>query len=105
MPRLVSLSGMALGLALGGGLVLAAPPPLGPALARRIDAVFADLDGKDSPGCALGVVREGALVYARGYGMELAFERDGRGRIRGFRLSEGRIRDIGFNRLSALAAD
>ena len=31
--------------------------------------MFADLDRKDSPGCALGVLREGVVVYARGYGM------------------------------------
>lgn len=35
----------------------------------RVDAVFAEYDGTDSPGCALGVIRDGELVYARGYGM------------------------------------
>jgi CubicO group peptidase (beta-lactamase class C family) len=34
-----------------------------------IDAVFAEWDRDDSPGCALGVVLDGELVYARGYGM------------------------------------
>ena len=34
-----------------------------------VDAVFADLTGSPAPGCALGVVRDGALVYGRGYGM------------------------------------
>jgi CubicO group peptidase (beta-lactamase class C family) len=35
----------------------------------RIDALFAEWDRPDSPGCALGVVRDGDLVHARGYGM------------------------------------
>lgn len=33
-----------------------------------IDAVFADYDKPGSPGCMLGVVRDGALSYTRGYG-------------------------------------
>jgi CubicO group peptidase (beta-lactamase class C family) len=35
----------------------------------RIDAVFAPWDRADSPGCALGIVQDGELAYARGYGM------------------------------------
>jgi CubicO group peptidase (beta-lactamase class C family) len=35
----------------------------------KVDAVFAAYDKPDSPGCALGVVREGKLAYTRGYGM------------------------------------
>ena len=35
---------------------------------KEVDAVFALYDRPDSPGCALGVVRDGNLVYARGYG-------------------------------------
>ncbi len=34
-----------------------------------VDAVFADLTESPVPGCALGVVRDGELVYGRGYGM------------------------------------
>jgi CubicO group peptidase (beta-lactamase class C family) len=34
-----------------------------------IDAVFADLDRTNSPGCALGVTRDGEFLYRRGYGM------------------------------------
>jgi CubicO group peptidase (beta-lactamase class C family) len=34
-----------------------------------VDQIFAALDKKTSPGCALAVAREGKLVYARGYGM------------------------------------
>ena len=36
---------------------------------RRIDAVFAEYDRTDGPGCAVGVVRAGTLAYGRGYGM------------------------------------
>ena len=35
----------------------------------RVDAVFAKYDKPDSPGCALGVIRDGKLIYKRGYGM------------------------------------
>ena len=34
-----------------------------------LDAVFSAYDKFDSPGCALGVVRNGKFIYARGYGM------------------------------------
>lgn len=34
-----------------------------------IDRVFADYDRSDGPGCAVGVVRDGALVFAKGYGV------------------------------------
>ncbi len=43
-------------------------------LNARVDAVFARFTA-ETPGCALGVVREGALAYAKGYGqasLELA---------------------------------
>ncbi|MFQ5817027.1 MAG: serine hydrolase domain-containing protein [Terriglobia bacterium] len=38
-------------------------------LTDKVDAVFADWDQPDSPGCALGIIRDAKLVYARGYGM------------------------------------
>jgi CubicO group peptidase (beta-lactamase class C family) len=37
--------------------------------AASVDAVFAAFDRTTSPGCALGVIRDGRLIYARGYGM------------------------------------
>ncbi len=40
-----------------------------PDLSARVDSVFAEYDHTRSPGCALGVIREGRLVLARGYGM------------------------------------
>ena len=36
---------------------------------RRVDALFSAWDRSESPGCALGVYRDGAIAYSRGYGM------------------------------------
>jgi CubicO group peptidase (beta-lactamase class C family) len=35
----------------------------------RVDKLFAQWDKPDSPGCALGIVKDGKLIYKRGYGM------------------------------------
>src|SRR5262249_8684781 len=35
----------------------------------RVDALFAAWDKPDSPGCATGVMSQGKLVYAKGYGL------------------------------------
>ena len=59
---------------------LALPLLLGPVLGTgalrspdpdhaKIDAIFAQYDHTNSPGCALGVYRDGRIVYSRGYGM------------------------------------
>ncbi len=37
--------------------------------AERIGSLFAEWSGPDHPGCSVGVVRDGALVFGRGYGM------------------------------------
>lgn len=34
----------------------------------KVDAIFAAYDQPGSPGCALGVIRDGAFVYQKGYG-------------------------------------
>lgn len=36
---------------------------------KRIDRLFAEYDKPTSPGCALGVISDGRLIYRRGYGM------------------------------------
>src|SRR5579872_2717775 len=36
---------------------------------NRIDSVFERWNNSGSPGCALGVVRKGRLVYRKNYGM------------------------------------
>jgi CubicO group peptidase (beta-lactamase class C family) len=38
-------------------------------LTEQIDAIFAPWDRSDSPGCALAVMRQGEVIYSRGYGM------------------------------------
>ncbi len=35
----------------------------------KVDAIFSAYDKPDSPGCALGVVRDGNFIYTRGYGL------------------------------------
>jgi CubicO group peptidase (beta-lactamase class C family) len=35
----------------------------------RTDSVFGAFDRSDGPGCSVGVYRDGAVRYARGYGM------------------------------------
>lgn len=35
----------------------------------KVDQVFAQFDKPDSPGCALAVIKEGQIIYKRGYGM------------------------------------
>lgn len=37
--------------------------------AAEIDSLFADYDREDGPGFAVGVIQEGALVYAKGFGI------------------------------------
>jgi len=40
-----------------------------PSVGSRVDALFSEWNKAESPGCALGVYRDGRLIYARGYGM------------------------------------
>ena len=58
---------------LAAGLILARPAAAQPSdsarLATAVDKVFARWDRKDSPGCAISVVRDGKTLYSRGYGM------------------------------------
>src|SRR5580704_6001648 len=48
---------------------LAKAQTLPPDVARQVDKVFEKWDKPDSPGCALGVYKDGQIVYKRGYGM------------------------------------
>ena len=43
--------------------------PLAAETSQQIDALFAPWDSTQSPGCVLGVSRNGNVVYTRGYGM------------------------------------
>src|SRR5499426_1075834 len=38
-------------------------------VASRVDQLFSRFDRPDSPGCALGVIKDGKLIYKKGYGM------------------------------------
>lgn len=38
-------------------------------LAPRVDKIFEQYDKPTSPGCALAVIKDGSIVYKRGYGM------------------------------------
>ena len=42
---------------------------LSPDVTTKVDKIFAQWDKPDSPGCALGVYKDGQIVYKRGYGM------------------------------------
>ena len=45
-----------------------APPPQSPASAAQVDAVFSAFDAT-TPGCAVGVGKNGNVLFAKGYGM------------------------------------
>lgn len=49
--------------------VAAQRPASRPVEEARTDSVFRAIDRSDGPGCAVGVFRDGAIRYARGYGM------------------------------------
>src|SRR4051794_10141585 len=69
MPRMPRLRALALTIALPAVLAAQArPTAIGAADRARIDAAFKDYDKPHAPGCALGVMRNGVLAYARGYG-------------------------------------
>jgi len=53
---------LALGMACSGGA------PQG-SREEQVDALFAEFDSPDSPGCALGVIQDGVFLYRQGYGM------------------------------------
>jgi CubicO group peptidase (beta-lactamase class C family) len=44
-------------------------PREGNDIQKQVDDLFAKWDKPDSPGCALGVIKDGKLIYSRGYGM------------------------------------
>lgn len=51
-----------------GSNARAAAPALTDAMIVGIDSVFRDMDRTSTPGCAVGVVLDGALAFADGYG-------------------------------------
>jgi CubicO group peptidase (beta-lactamase class C family) len=77
MMRSSHLARIAVALVVLAGRPAPAQGPASPARPRTlsatdriaIDALFKAHDTPHSPGCALGVMRDGGLAYARGYGM------------------------------------
>ncbi|MEP7065000.1 MAG: serine hydrolase domain-containing protein [Gemmatimonadota bacterium] len=71
MPLLRAIRAVASALLLPAALAAQAPAArttISAADRARIDASFLDYDKPHVPGCALGVMRNGTLAYARGYG-------------------------------------
>ncbi len=68
MPRLLTAL-TAAALLLPPALPAQLPAQLPAPVRAKVDSVFASLDRTDSPGCALGISRNGVPVYERGYGM------------------------------------
>src|SRR5580658_3717231 len=63
MPALFTL------LAIFFALNVADGQTLSPDVAVQVDKVFEKWNRTDSPGCALGVYKDGQIVYKHGYGM------------------------------------
>ncbi|HVE32550.1 MAG TPA: hypothetical protein VNC18_03235 [Gemmatimonadaceae bacterium] len=68
----------------------------------RVDRIFAAYDRTDSPGCAVGVYRDGRVAVARGYGMpdlELNVALSPQGKLSlGFFVDAGRTKHLRFDR-------
>jgi CubicO group peptidase (beta-lactamase class C family) len=63
------------------------------ALTKKIDQLFAVWDKPESPGAAIAIIKDGAVVYKHGYGSanleassEVSFERDEKGSVVGFTM-------------------
>ncbi len=67
--RLMPVIMAAVLLVLAGSTTTLASPQQTGHLEAQVDSLFSDWDRSDSPGCALGVIQDGELIYARGYGM------------------------------------
>ena len=51
------------------GLVTVTNGQIPDSLSKKVDAIFAEYDKTNSPGCALAILKEGKVIYKRGYGM------------------------------------
>jgi CubicO group peptidase (beta-lactamase class C family) len=65
-PRLQTLIGLAF--AVLATIVPAVAQPTKDPQQEKVDALFAQWNKPDSPGCALAVIKDGQVVYKRGYG-------------------------------------
>ncbi len=69
LPRLRALVLAVASLSLLAPSVASQGQPDGNGLTAQVDKVFAQFDKSDSPGCALSVIKDGQIIYKRGYGM------------------------------------
>lgn len=51
------------------GCMLATPPSFALTLAQKTDQTFRKWNTPNSPGCAIAVVKDGQIIYEKGYGM------------------------------------
>ena len=65
--KLLRWAAMLLGIVLSSCITNA--QTLSPDASKQVDNIFAKWDKPDSPGCALGVYKDGQIAYKRGYGM------------------------------------
>ena len=42
---------------------------LAESLTKKIDSIFAEYDKTYSPGCALAILKDGNIIYEKGYGI------------------------------------
>ena len=59
----------ALSVLCSSSLLSQAPAPAAEKLPALVDAIFQKMDSTVSPGCALSVMKDGKIIYERGYGM------------------------------------
>jgi CubicO group peptidase (beta-lactamase class C family) len=64
----LAVAGAAAGTALTSIVYGQAPASARPVWAAEIDRIFASWDHPDTPGCAVGIFKDGRLVYDRGFG-------------------------------------
>jgi CubicO group peptidase (beta-lactamase class C family) len=68
LQRSAQESSVRLALAVLFAACFASPQAL-PQENQQVDAIFADREGLEKPGCAVVIVKDGSVAYAKGYGM------------------------------------
>src|SRR5512132_3762482 len=69
MLRRVVLAAITLTAAMGSASAQSIPSVPSDSAVRWVDSVFSPFASHQSPGCAVGITRDGSLVFAKGYGM------------------------------------
>jgi CubicO group peptidase (beta-lactamase class C family) len=68
LAKLGTMTGAIAVLAVASDRCFSGPRAHSASLNRSIDDLFAEWNKPDSPGCALAVIKEGKIIYKRGYG-------------------------------------